>query len=84
MAGDDARDAVRAELRSVEEQLAELRRTAAQIRREIGEREDGAVDPEDLAATLTSVQEQEALVGALETRRESLLRRLGEEPEPPR
>lgn len=78
MVNGDSRESVRAELRSVEEQLTQLRATAKQMRRGIGERDSGSVDPEDLAAALTSVQEQEALIGALERRRESLLGRIGE------
>lgn len=64
--------AVRDEILSVDAELAELRRLSAQLRSEIGHRDDGATDPEDLAATITSVEEQEALIGVLEARREKL------------
>jgi hypothetical protein len=64
--------AVRDEILSVDAELAELRRVSAQLRSEIGHRDDGATDPEDLAATITSVEEQEALIGVLEARREKL------------
>jgi len=68
--------AVRDEILSVDAELAELRRVSAQLRSEIGRRDDGATDPEDLAAAITSVEEQEALIGVLEARRERLLARL--------
>jgi hypothetical protein len=68
--------AVRDEILAVDAELAELRRVSAQLRSEIGRRDDGATDPEDLAAAITSVQEQEALIGVLEARRERLQARL--------
>ena len=68
--------AVRDEILSVDAELAELRRVSAELRSEIGHRDDGATDPEDLAAAITSVEEQEALIGVLEARRERLLARL--------
>jgi hypothetical protein len=64
--------AVRDEILSVDAELAELRRVSAELRSEIGHRTDGATDPEDLAAAITSVEEQEALIGVLEARREKL------------
>jgi hypothetical protein len=69
---DDARE----ELRQVDEELAELRETAAELRTQIGDRNDGATDPAETAVVITSAEEQEALIGALSTRREGLLRRL--------
>jgi hypothetical protein len=63
---------LREEIRTVDAELAQLRRVSAELRSEIGHREDGATDPEDLAATITSVEEQEALIGVLEARRERL------------
>ena len=63
---------IRDEIRAVDAELVQLRRVSAELRSEIGRREDGATDPEDLAATITSVEEQEALIGVLEARRERL------------
>lgn len=75
MATQEAEKAVREQLKRVEEQLAELRRTTAGLRRDIGGAEGGR-DAEDMASTLTSVEEQEALMRALEARRQALLNRL--------
>jgi hypothetical protein len=69
--------ALRAELRLVEEELAELRRTAAELRRRIGERAEAPADEVDVTAMITAAEEQEALVTALSARREALLERLG-------
>jgi hypothetical protein len=68
--------AVRDEIAAVDVELAQLRRVSAQLRSEIGSRDDGPSDPEDLAAAITSVEEQEALIGVLEARRERLEARL--------
>jgi hypothetical protein len=69
-------DEIQAELQRVDEELAELRRTAREVRQRIGDRDDGPSDAVDIAANLTAVEEQEALISALETRREGLSRRL--------
>jgi hypothetical protein len=71
-------DDPREELRLVEEELDELRRTAAELRGRIGEHADEPTDPEEITALITLAEEQEALIGALEQRREHLLRRLGQ------
>ena len=68
----------RDELRLVEGEIAQLRSTAAALREQIGDRSDGARDPAELATVLTSVEEQEALIGILEGRRADLRGRLGE------
>lgn len=67
---------LREEIRVVEAELAELRRTAVELRRGIGSRSDGPNDAEDTAAAITSAEEQEALIGVLEARRERLQNRL--------
>jgi hypothetical protein len=71
---DDPRD----ELRRVEEELAEIRRTAAELRGRIGEHADEPTDPAERATLITLAEEQESLIGVLEERREHLLRRLGQ------
>jgi hypothetical protein len=70
--------ALREELRLVEEELAGVRRTAAELRAEIGSRSDGAVDAEDIAAIITSAEEQEAVAASLQARRDGLRARLTE------
>jgi hypothetical protein len=69
---------IREELRQVEEDLARLRETAADLRRRIGERADYPTDPAELSALIEEAEEQEFLADELEARREELLRRLGE------
>jgi hypothetical protein len=67
---------LREELRRVEAELAGVRQTAADLRAEIGGRLDGAVDSEDMAATITSAEEQEALATSLQARRDRLAAKL--------
>jgi len=78
MATDKTDSEMRDELRLVEEELAELRQTATDLRRRIGDRSDAPTDAADMAAAITAAEEQEAFLRALEARREALLRRLGE------
>ena len=70
--------AIREELRLVEEDLARIRETAADLRRRIGERADYPTDPAELSALIEEAEEQEFLADELEARREELLRRLGQ------
>ena len=72
--------AIREELRLVEEDLARIRETAADLRRRIGERADYPTDPAELSALIEEAEEQESLADELEARREELLRRLGSSP----
>ena len=78
MALDQDEAGLREQLRRVEEELAGVRRVAAQLRAEIGARSDGAVDSEDVAAIITSAEEQDAVAASLATRRDSLRARLNE------
>ena len=72
--------AIREELRLVEEDLARIRETAADLRRRIGERADYPTDPAELSALIEEAEEQEFLADELKARREELLRRLGSSP----
>ena len=72
--------AIREELRLVEEDLARIRETAADLRRRIGERADYPTDPAELSALIEEAEEQEFLADELEASREELLRRLGSSP----
>jgi hypothetical protein len=64
------------ELRLVEEDLTSLRKTAADLRRRIGDRDDEPTDAAERSALIEAAEEQEALVDEMEARREELLRRL--------
>jgi hypothetical protein len=65
------------ELRVVDEELAGLREEVARLRGQLGGRDSGPMDLAENAAAVTAAEEQEALIEALEGRRESLLRKLG-------
>jgi len=67
---------LREELRLVEEEIAELRESAASLRRQVGDRTDGNLEPEETGATIASAEELEAIVDTLETRRDDLARRI--------
>jgi hypothetical protein len=64
---------IREELQLVEEDLAQVRETAASLRRRIGERADEPTDAAERSALIESADEQEALVFQLEARREQLV-----------
>jgi bacterioferritin (cytochrome b1) len=68
---------IRDELELVEEDLARLRKTAAELRQRIGERADDPTDTVERSALIEQAEEQEALIDELEARREELRRRLG-------
>lgn len=70
--------ALRDELRQLEGTIEETRRTADEVRREVGQREDGPYDDADVALLLTEAEQQEQLLSTLEARRASLLQRLRE------
>ena len=77
MSDETARADLRAELQEVEADLAGLRRTARELREQIGEDEAG--DYEDRASAIQAADEQDVLIGQLEDRRTTLLRRLGQQ-----
>jgi hypothetical protein len=70
-------DELRNQLRDLEEQMAELRRSAAEIRQRVGQGWDAPQDQADVATALTEAEEQEAFLRVLEDRRQRLLERLG-------
>ena len=61
------------ELKDLEEQIAELRRSAQEIRQRIGAAWDAPTDQAEIASELTQAEELEAFVRALEDRREQVL-----------
>ena len=64
------------ELRVVEEEIDQARRAAAEFRRRIGDRDEGATDMEDRSAAITQAEEQEELLGILTTRRDEIQGRI--------
>ncbi len=67
---------LREELRLVEEEIAGLRESAADLRKQVGDRSDGSLEPEETAATISSAEELEAIIDTLESRRDDLSRRI--------
>ena len=78
MDNDSDRSALQQELREVEADVAELRDTAEKLRAQIGDRSFEPADASERAALITAAEEQEALVGTMEVRRDKL-RKLVEE-----
>lgn len=83
MTGDDGFgmdvDALRTELRDVEGDMADLRYTAAELRRQISERWFEPMDEPERATLITAAEEQEALAESLEARRAELRKLIGQE-----
>jgi hypothetical protein len=77
--GEHDETALRQELRRVETDLEELRQTARQLRRQVGERWFDPTDAPEHAALITAAEEQEAFAEALEARRDELRKLLGEQ-----
>jgi hypothetical protein len=72
---------MREQLQLVDEELAGLRAEVDELRAQFGGRASGPMDLAESAAAITSAEEQEALIEALEERRAGLLRKLaGEQP----
>jgi hypothetical protein len=65
------------ELRIIDEELARLRDSAADLRRRVGEREDDPTDRAEYSRLIEAAEEQEALIEDLEARRERLVQRSG-------
>jgi hypothetical protein len=80
MGADDPAARLREELAQVEEELTRLRTTAADLRRQIGERSVEPTDAAERSLLITEAEEQEAVIAVLERRREEMLERLGETP----
>jgi hypothetical protein len=64
------------ELRMLEEEIDQLRRTAEEARSRIGGRDEGATDVAERSTAIEQAEEQEALLGILTTRREQVQERL--------
>jgi hypothetical protein len=64
--------ALRDELADIEAELEQLRRSTAEL-----QQPDGPGDSADISARLTGVEEQSALIRALEARRDEAHRKLG-------
>ena len=74
MTGHVSVDQLRAQLKQVETDLANVRRVAAEIRSGVGEAED----PADRGSLIQAADEQDSLADTLAARRDDLLRRIAE------
>ena len=72
MTGNAIGEQLREELRELDTQIAELRG----VGRQVGAESDAVRDSEEIAADLTNAEEQEAVLGILERRREATLDQL--------
>jgi 4-aminobutyrate aminotransferase-like enzyme len=72
MTGNAIGEQLRQELRVLDTQIAELRG----VGRQVGAESDAVRDSEEIAADLTNAEEQEAVLGILERRREAFLDQL--------
>ncbi|RYP86253.1 hypothetical protein EKO23_09880 [Nocardioides guangzhouensis] len=75
MADDITDNDTRTELDRVEAQIADLRQTVRDLR--AGLNDAGPTDPQDRSLVLSQAEEQEAIIGQLERRRDHLRDRLG-------
>jgi len=75
---DGEQAALQEKLRAVDEQLMQLRESAASLRRSVGGNADGPAEAEDVTSAIAGAEEQETLIQELERRRGALLDRLGQ------
>ena len=78
MSDDTTPEQLRQELKDIDVQIAELRRESGGVVSSVGSNGDGVENSEDIAAGLTGVEENDAVIEILEQRREAIQRRLGE------
>jgi hypothetical protein len=75
--GDDVQMNPWDDLKDLEKQIAELEETVRSMHARIGDRDDSPSDPEELATHLTEIEEQEAVLGTLRERADTLRERQG-------
>ena len=78
MSDDTTPEQLRQELKDIDAQIAELRRVSGGVVSSVGSDGDGVENAEDIAADLTGVEENDAVIEILQQRREAIQRRLGE------
>jgi len=78
MSDDTTPEQLRQELKDIDAQIAELRRVSGGVVSSVGSDGDGVENAEDIAAGLTGVEENDAVIEILQQRREAVQRRLGE------
>jgi len=78
MSDDTTPEQMRQELKDIDAQIANLRRESGGVVSSVGSGGDGVENTEDIAADLTGVEENDAVIEILQQRREAIQRRLGE------
>jgi hypothetical protein len=78
MTDDTSPEQLRQELQDLDAQIAELRGDNAEITSSLGSNSDGAQNSEDIAAGLTTVEEDEGVLEILERRRDAIRARLAD------
>jgi pyrimidine operon attenuation protein/uracil phosphoribosyltransferase len=76
MSDETTPEQLRRELREIDAEIAELRKSTDDLTAHVGPEGDGVEDAEEIAADLTSVEEDEAVLGILGQRREAVLKQL--------
>lgn len=79
MVHESEREQLRQELREIDDQIAELPASDDELKGQVGGQDVGAQDPEDIAAALTSGEENEGVLDGLRKRQETVRRKLGED-----
>lgn len=77
MSDDTTPEQLRQELKDIDAQIANLRRESGGVVASVGSGGDGVENTEDIAADLTGVEENDAVIEILQQRREAIQRRLG-------
>lgn len=72
----DSNAEVQEELRLVDEDLEQLRKSNRELHERIGDRDEEPTDPEERSAMIFMAEEQDSLIDDLESRREQLAQRL--------
>jgi hypothetical protein len=73
----DSNAELQEELRLVDEDLEQLRKSNRELHERIGDRDEEPTDAEERSAMIFMAEEQDSLISDLESRREQLVQRLG-------
>jgi uncharacterized coiled-coil protein SlyX len=65
------------QLKRLNQEIADLEPSVDEARRRVGNRDEGTGDQEDIAAVMTEIAEQEAVLDTLRERRDALQEKLG-------
>jgi hypothetical protein len=66
-----------AQLKRLNQEIADLEPSVDEARRRVGNRDEGTGDQEDYAAAMTEIAEQQAVLDTLRERRDAVQEKLG-------